>query len=67
MGVLEIIIMTKKHYKIIAACFKQAYKEAKGSPEAIVVICNLIENVSNCFQNDNDNFNKDKFQIACGL
>ncbi len=60
-------ILTKKHFKAIADIIKNNTKKIDSE----VFICNFLENkkfisdLSNYFKSLNENFNEDKFKIAC--
>lgn len=48
--------MTRKHYKIIAEAIRNE-----------INIVRVVDNLVIAFQNDNKNFDSDKFYEACGI
>jgi hypothetical protein len=53
-------IMTKKDYLIVAGAFNDSFSEWGGSQQ----VSELLEVFADWFENDNPNFDRDKFMEA---
>ena len=70
------VVMTRKHYEMIAEAIKQATKESffmlidddnkeQGKHFVLETLTNIIFEVSKTLKDDNPNFDMQKFTEAC--
>lgn len=67
--------MTRKHFKAIAEIIKQIYEARERSGDyqcgddawSLETLTMLVHELCDYFATQNEHFDKDKFQTACGL
>lgn len=61
--------MSKKDYIKFAAMIKERMPEAKQliRPDSFIMLDEIARAMADIFQDDNPNFNRDRFLKACGI
>jgi hypothetical protein len=59
-------MFTKQHYEQVADLLKRAQNKHRGET-ADQLYFSIIDDFADLFENDNGNFNRDKFSLACGI